>query len=55
MTDIPGTERQVEGIPLVPIGAKLPYVLEVKTSQLIDVLSALTPDKAKDFRKKAGD
>jgi hypothetical protein len=29
-------------------------VLEVKTSQLIDVISALTPDKARNFRKKAG-
>jgi very-short-patch-repair endonuclease len=54
MTGIPGTERQVGDTPLVPIGGKLPYVLEVKTSQLIDVLSAFTPDKAKDFRKKAG-
>lgn len=54
MTDIQGTERQVEDSPLVPIGGKLPYVLEVKTSQLIDVISALTPDKARDFRKKAG-
>lgn len=54
MTDIPGTERQVEDSPLVPIGGKLPYVLEVKTSQLIDVISALTPNKPQDFRKKTG-
>ena len=52
MTDIQGTEQQFEDSPLVPIGGKLPYVLEVKTSQLIDALSALTPNKPKDFRKK---
>jgi very-short-patch-repair endonuclease len=51
MTDIQGTERQVDDSPLVPIGGKLPYFLEVKTSQLIDVLCTLTTDKKKNFRK----
>lgn len=53
-SEIGGNKRQVSESPLVPIGRKLPYFLEIKTSQLIDVLSVLTADRGKDndFRKR---
>lgn len=52
--NLEGTEHEVSGNPLVPIGGKLPYYQELRTSALLDVLMALTSaqKRVKNFRKR---
>lgn len=51
MADLKGTERVAESNPLVALGGKLPYSLELKTPKLLDVLMALFPSLTQDRKK----
>ena len=51
MADLKGTERVAESNPLVALGGKLPYSLELKTPKLLDLLMALFPSLTQDRKK----
>jgi hypothetical protein len=50
--NLEGIERQVPGGALVPLGGKLPLTQELRTSQLLDFIVAMTPDQDKNLRQR---
>lgn len=57
VSEIGGVVHQLPDAPMVPIGGKLPLKVEVRTSQLLDMLVYLVGDRiqAKDKRKRVNE